>query len=351
MLKKAIITIALFLVLQSTSHHAFALDVYQTVDLSNPGKHPYLSNHLRAGDTITIKLVGGEFSEPQADSVIYSSTKKKRRIRVELDPMYYIAEPGGEYSPCSGKTVTVLGSDEAGNRGGSDSRSFAVEMNQKPTPSSGTSGEKQKFTCIQKTFRVIGNYGTYTVLDIVEISDDGGRRTESTYMNVVMVESSSGISLSFAGGFFISGLTDPVYYSEGANDTIRRNKSAEDEVALGVAFFMHTCNETWTKAGAWKLRPTCASLGLGLSDQSGELSFFPGLTWTLGREFYLTAGAHYAEVNTLPKGLKVGDQLTSANDLNTLGSKFDVSYFLSISYKFLGTGAKEAINVRFSPSE
>ena len=348
MLNNFLSRLALLFILTIPFSCAYALDVYQTVDLSEKGEHPYLSNHLKAGDTITIRLIGGEFKNPEDNSVIFSrKNEDERKIRVKLDPLYYIPEPGEKYSRCSEQTLKVVGSSQGGD--GDYQRQYSIpatmiEESNSPDPSA-------SIACIQRKFRVIGNYGTYTILDVVEIEADGNSETESIYMNVVMVEKSSGVSLNFAGGFFISGLTDPVYYSEVPNDTIKRNKSAEDKIALGLAFFMHTCNETWTTAGAWKLIPTCLSLGLGLSDQSGELSYFPGLTWTWGPEFYITAGAHFAEIETLPKGLKEGEPLTSANDLNTLDSKFDVSYFVSISYKFLGTGAKDATNVYFSPSK
>ena len=52
MIRNYLLTLGLLFILLSPFNHVFALDVYQTIDLSKEGEHPYLSNHLRAGDTI-----------------------------------------------------------------------------------------------------------------------------------------------------------------------------------------------------------------------------------------------------------------------------------------------------------
>lgn len=146
---------------------------------------------------------------------------------------------------------------------------------------------------------------------------------------------------SFSGGFTVSSLTDP-RFEAGARSVnnqpeqfIRRNKTAEDEAALGIAGFVHVFHTDLLALPAYDAQ-VVATLGIGLDKQS-DLSLFVGPSLRLGAA-YFTSGVHLGQVKRLKAGLNEGDTITDANQLSELDKRTDYGWFLSFSYSFIDAG-------------
>jgi len=134
----------------------------------------------------------------------------------------------------------------------------------------------------------------------------------------------------FAGGFTVSGLHDEKFAIDSAGK-VAQAKNEESKVSLGLAAMIHTYHDGLCGNGVcW----VPLSFGLGINDDS-KVNYFAGTSARLGPKAFLTVGANFGTVKTLPNGLKVGDT-ADANTLNNQKDKVDVALFVSFSYTFLG---------------
>lgn len=172
-----------------------------------------------------------------------------------------------------------------------------------------------------------------------------GPRTPKVYYLTVLTESSPW-NLQFGGGFAFSSLTNHKYTlapgTGTGNYVVARNKGSEDDVAVGLAGFLHVAY------GPCEGKYGCVagSLGIG-TDSSAGISLYPGVTW-LFKEYALTFGVEVAETKALPGSLKEGDTTTDANALNTLDKKLDTGFFIALSYKFLGGNVESQVTPKFA---
>lgn len=156
--------------------------------------------------------------------------------------------------------------------------------------------------------------------------------------------------LEFGGGFTVSGLRDPVYavrtdsVADPATGTqtavlrINREKKREDEQRLGLGSFVHVYNTAF---------PAVAfTFGLGL-EQNRAASYYFGPSLRLGGKATLTGGVLWGSVNTLPKGFSENQIVKDANVISTLGNRTKRSWFVSVSYSFIG-GADKALAKPFA---
>jgi hypothetical protein len=99
---------------------------------------------------------------------------------------------------------------------------------------------------------------------------------------------------------------------------------------------VHVSHSAFAKFG---VRPAL-TFGLGVEPDHGG-DYYPGISFLLGDKAALTLGAAVGQVNTLPAGRQLNDQVTDANTLATLGHRRIGTWFAGISYQFLGGGADD----------
>lgn len=306
------------IILLASSSSAASIDVVQTIQ-SDDKSSSYLRNSLNAGDTLTVKIEGWptEVAPNGVASFFVDSPGAKEEHLIELNKDHFAPDSDG-YKYCK-------------NISGNDVK-----------------------TCIQRKFHVISDSAQYSVLQVKKVA------TKEAVIAKAVINTAANWSFNVSGGFVASRLTSPKFFAketsatvEGqivATQTVARNKSAEDDMSLGMGAFVHTCNEAWRDTWYWALlRPRCISFGLGLSDQSGDLNFMPALSWRIGQEFYFSFGAQMAKIDALPRGLSEGDTITSANDLAALDSKYETKPFISFSYQFLGASTKTTFGNAMQP--
>jgi len=186
-------------------------------------------------------------------------------------------------------------------------------------------------------------YGGY----VVRIRRKAGKDSSPTLKDVDLIISvnTQKWRFSFSGAFTITGLTDPVYVGREVTqngetyEVVDEEYSAQDEVALGVGAFAHVYHPTFPIGGAF---------GLGVTQQS-ITTYYLGLSYSLGEIVHLTAGPVFGPVARLPTGVSLGDSISSANDLSDLDTKIDVSWFVGITFGFLGSD--EAFKKPFAGSK
>lgn len=321
---KKIIGGILGLWLVGVSALALGTSVTHSIDISDT-KNTWLSIDLRAGDELILYVTGWkDVNGVNMDVAVNGLDLVSNNVTYNavLDRRYFIPNDA-EARNCYRK---ILG--------------IKVEKNGFNTQ------------CAKLSYYVIKNSGRYTSINIT--SSDNSNPLQYTR---ALVNKASSWEFTASGGFVISGLTNKKYYSEtqelvpAAGDTpavtgqfVARNKNAEDSIALGMGAFVHTCYADQGRRWYWVLTPDCVTFGLSLSDQSGELNYLPGLSWKMGDEFYLTLGAQFAKVDALPRGLKVGDPINSANDLATLDSRYETAWALTFSYRFMGDSTKQSFS-------
>lgn len=149
---------------------------------------------------------------------------------------------------------------------------------------------------------------------------------------------------TFAAGFALSGLVDPALALRdvaapappaGTQYVIVDNESDRDRAGRAVVSFIHLHRGRFFKD--W-IRPAL-SFGLGL-EEGRTSDYYPGLSFLMGDQGALTVGAVLGQVRWLPRGRQVGDTVSDANTLATLGSRRESKLFIAFSYNFLG--GKEA---------
>lgn len=153
-------------------------------------------------------------------------------------------------------------------------------------------------------------------------------------------------NIEFAGGFAFSDLTDPRYGARTENvggapqSVVVRDSGAEDSMSLGLVAMIHATPRRFPKLAA--------SFGLGVGDDSST-DYFLGASYRAGGRFFITVGKHWGAVERLKTGLQVGDVLADPNDLNSLPTRTDSGFFLSVTYSFLDPGAN-AFRGGFAPA-
>lgn len=155
-----------------------------------------------------------------------------------------------------------------------------------------------------------------------------------------------GWKVGFSGGFTASGLTDQKFAAvpdsvDEESLVILRDEEREDEVALGIATFvdLYHSKATWA----------AFSFGLGVNASSG-VSYYVGPSFRFGKQGSLTTGLALGGVATLPAGEMEGREPTSPNALSNLGNKTEASWFVAVSYSFLGGGAADLNKPFFDPA-
>lgn len=148
--------------------------------------------------------------------------------------------------------------------------------------------------------------------------------------------------VGFGGGFTLNGLTQPAWAltpvdpaTTPSSYTVTAEPSRRDRVGRSVASFVHLSRTGRDNAF---VRPAL-TFGLGVEpDRTGD--YYLGLSLLAGDQAALTFGAVFGSEQTLPAGRRVGDVVTDANALSTLGSRRVGRFFFGLSYSFLG-GSKE----------
>ncbi len=172
---------------------------------------------------------------------------------------------------------------------------------------------------------------------------------------VVLSVSGREVDFSFAGGFSISELTDPSFavvkreVEGGEHNFVVRDSEAEDDFKLGLTAMIHAHHARW-----WPW--IAASFGLGVGSSS-DVNYFLGPSIRLGGKGFLTLGYQFGPRERLPSGvhesdldnLKIEDAVSDVNVLNSLPSKTDGAFFVSVSYTFLGSGL-DALKKPFAPA-
>jgi hypothetical protein len=163
-----------------------------------------------------------------------------------------------------------------------------------------------------------------------------------------------GWAVAFAGAFTIDTLTSHVYGLEaGVNSGVqgfyvRRNTANEDQASLGAAAMVHVYHSnfaTFSNDVGWV--PVSFGLGIGTSSST---RYFLGTSLRFGDQFFFTLGGVFGSVTRLPNGLSQGSFTTDANALASLPTGTRASLFASVSYSFLASSAKAALQVPFVSS-
>jgi hypothetical protein len=151
-----------------------------------------------------------------------------------------------------------------------------------------------------------------------------------------------GWEVSFSGAFAFDGLRDRAYFLEDANVggvdgfIVNRDRDAESQTNQRPAVMIHLYNSGWDAKRSISWAPV--TFGFSVDDNS---RYMLGTSAKFGDKLYVTAGGVVGKVKVLPVGLVEGGFTTEQNAITTLGTKSEVSWFLSFSYSVLGTGAKD----------
>lgn len=160
------------------------------------------------------------------------------------------------------------------------------------------------------------------------------------------------VQVSFASGFTVTGLVDPVYglrtdtlpHASGteavSTQTFVEYKDRRDAASRGAAAFVHV----WYPRGA--LTPFAMSFGLGI-DKGHGTTYHIGPSIRFADKAFLTAGVAWGTVKTPPSGVEVNQVVTDPNVLKNLGERTDRRFFVAVSYGFLG-GAEDALKKPFA---
>lgn len=146
----------------------------------------------------------------------------------------------------------------------------------------------------------------------------------------------------FAGAFTVSGLHDKKYAIDSSSKIIRA-KDEESDASLGLAAFIHTYHDSLCNRGGFCYVPL--SFGIGINDDS-KVNYYAGMSLRFGQKAFLTVGANFGSVKTLPNGLSEGST-ADANTLNNQKDRIGVAPFVSFSYTFLGSG-QAAFNTKLA---
>lgn len=189
-------------------------------------------------------------------------------------------------------------------------------------------------------------YGGY----IIYVLDKDGQNLNAGNARLTIAVKTAAWQLSFGGGFTANGLVHPAFAlrgkpassgssgtsTESTKYTVVEERGRRDHVGQSVVSFVHLRRSTFE---LWGLQPAL-SFGLGV-EPSRAGDFYPGASVMFGDRAALSAGVVIGQVPTLPAGRQLGDEVTDANALGTLGSQKRTSWFVGLSYHFLGGGAND----------
>lgn len=151
-----------------------------------------------------------------------------------------------------------------------------------------------------------------------------------------------GWEVAFSGAFAFDGLRDRAYFLEDANVggvdgfIVNRDRDSESQTNQRPAVMIHLYNSGWKGKRGISWAPI--TFGFSVDDNS---RYMLGTSAKFGEKLYVTAGGVVGKVKVLPVGLVEGGFTTEQNAISTLGTKSEVSWFLSLSYSMFGTGAKD----------
>lgn len=197
-------------------------------------------------------------------------------------------------------------------------------------------------------------FGGY-VVEIRRRDAERGRKSTLGDATIRVNVRTAEMRLSFGGGFTVSGLVDPVYGARldtlpaaapangqpapapATQSTLVEDDGPRDRETRGVATFVHT----WHTAVPW----AALSFGLGL-DQGRGANYYLGPSIRLGDKAFLTGGAAWGSVRTLPAGVAVGRGV-NPTVLTSLPNRTARSWVVALSYGFIG-GAQDALAKPFA---
>ncbi len=145
-----------------------------------------------------------------------------------------------------------------------------------------------------------------------------------------------GWKLGFAGAFTLDSLTSDQFFLQplgASNDQPQFNvmvsEESKDDLNLGAAAMIHLYHNSNFAKGMW----APVSFGLGV-DSGSEARYYVGTSLRFNTSLFLTGGAVFGSVETLPVGIRPGMTTTDANLLSNLGSRTEAGFFFSLSYSF-----------------
>ena len=133
-----------------------------------------------------------------------------------------------------------------------------------------------------------------------------------------------------AGGFTISGLTNPVYeINQTSGSVVGTDKG--DDMKRGAGAFVHVYHQAWPE-----LAPVPVfGLGIGSSDQS---EYYFGLGVRLGDKAAINGGMVVGERAELPAGVNEGMKLTDVGALKELPTRVGATWFFGLSFSLIDAG-------------
>jgi hypothetical protein len=182
---------------------------------------------------------------------------------------------------------------------------------------------------------------------IVHITPTGRASTTLGEARIIIDVTTSEFRVGFGGGFTASGLSDPVFAvvtdsvgdpgSRTAVQRFVREEDREDDARLGLGSFVHVYHTSHPWAAL--------TFGLGI-EQNRAASYYLGPSWRMGDAAMLTAGLLVGSIKTAPPGVSEGQIVTDPNVVNTSGSRLKASWFVGLSYSFIG-GAQDKLGKPF----
>ena len=157
-----------------------------------------------------------------------------------------------------------------------------------------------------------------------------------------VVVNTLGWTIGASGGLVVDGLVDKKYFLRNGT-TIARDRNAEDRSNQRLGLYLHLVNTEWARHNnGW----VPLSVGIGQDDKT---RYMLGTSYRFGEDWFVTAGAITGKSASLPVGLSEGDTVTNANALQTMGQRSTTSWFISVSFGFLGDKAMAGFKGVFEP--
>lgn len=172
---------------------------------------------------------------------------------------------------------------------------------------------------------------------IVHITPIGRVSTSLGEARVIINVVTSEFRAAFGGGFTASGLNDRAFAV--VADTIDqggtrvgvqrfvRESDREDDARLGLGSFVHVHHT--------RIPWAALTFGLGI-EQNRAASYYLGPSWRMGDAAVLTLGVLVGSVRTAPPGVSENQIVSDPNVVNSLGSRTKASWFVGLSYSFIG---------------
>ena len=135
-------------------------------------------------------------------------------------------------------------------------------------------------------------------------------------------------TIKFSGAFTLSGLTDPLFFSNKDNN-VAVDRDNVDVAKPGIATFVHMYDErlSWS---SW----FAPMFGLGITDNNQTEYYFGG-GMRLGEQATINTGVVFGPVSRLPAGTK---SLADNQALSDLPTRMTARWFLGISFSIIDVG-------------